>query len=638
MLKILNYRRQQGYLPRHFLPTTFITLGVYNQKINLANLKKFDIKVILLLKKIDNKNIISKNREDILGTYSSSRNDLIKRVVIILELTLESIGFPECNFKSIPKGNNSDKYLLTCDEIEGGRSNALSLLNVLVNWINSLIFSQCSESYADELNSKFSLLYEQTLESISKNAPKGVNTLKFIMAAKGLGIPCRRIVKNIFQFGLGKNSRWLDSSFTDSTPAISANFVRDKIICSHFLNEAGFPTPKNYVATSIENAVSIADKLGYPVVVKASNLDGGLGVYCDLKNGNEVRVAYEKVKKISKQVMVEEYIFGKDYRLQVCRDHVYWAIERKGPRVTGDGKSTIIELVNSFNKNRELENQTAEIQLPLIDFNDDVKYFLQKNGLTPNFIPPIGQEIKLRAANNIAGGGILVPALDIVHEDNIQLALDISRYLRLDLAGIDLLIPDISQSWKTQKCAVCEVNAMPQISGKRHQYLLEKIIPDSGKIPTILFLGDFEESQFHQKVIKVSKLKKLNIGIASHKEALLNAGRKISSFRNIYGSGFHLICDPTLDVLVHHMPFDSKLPLFFAVAEFDVIIVGDKITPSIEGAESLLWIKHLMAFSDHVISLRGEAKDLVDILKNVSQSIQDMRQKEFSDFLNDLIK
>lgn len=638
MLKILDSQRTRGYLPRHFLPTTFINLHLNRQKINQKNLKNFDDRILTLLNKL--KKINTFNNQDLLiSSYKCTNNDVIKRVVIILEFSIESIGYPECDFKTISKGESGEKYLLSCDEIDNGTSGVLTLLNLLVNWINSLIFShEESNSYSDKINLKFSSLYEQTLSILLQNAPKGVNTLKFIMAAKDLGIPCHKIGRNTFQFGLGKKSRWFDSSFTDNTPAISANFVRNKLACSQFLREAGFPTPQNYPAISIENALKIADKLGYPVVVKASNLDGGVGVYCDLKNANEVRIAYGKVKKISNQIMVEEYIFGKDYRLQVCKDHVYWAIERQGPRVTGDGRSTIIELVNSFNKDRELENKNAEIQLPLIDFNEDVKYFLQKSGLNPNSIPRIGQEIKLRAANNISGGGILTPALDIVHADNIQLAIDISRYLRLDLAGIDLLIPDIRQSWRTQKCAVCEVNAMPQISGKRHQYLLEKIIPDSGKIPTILFLGDFEESQFHQKVIKVSKLKKLNIGIASHKEASLNAGRKISSFRNIYGSGFHLICDPTLDVLVHHMPFDSKLPLFFAVAEFDVIIVGDKITPLIECAESLLWIKHLMAFSDHVISLRGEAKDLVDILKNANQSIQDMRQKEFSDFLNDLIR
>ena len=63
--------------------------------------------------------------------------------------------------------------------------------------------------------------------------------------------------------------------------------------------------------------------------------------------------------------------------------------------------------------------------------------------------------------------------------------------LGLDLAGVDLLIPDITKSWMEIGARICEVNAQPQISSDSgtHAYILNRLIKAQGRIPIDVVLG-----------------------------------------------------------------------------------------------------------------------------------------------------
>jgi cyanophycin synthetase len=62
--------------------------------------------------------------------------------------------------------------------------------------------------------------------------------------------------------------------------------------------------------------------------------------------------------------------------------------------------------------------------------------------------------------NNASAGGSTI-GLDVnqVHPDNINLAFNVAKLFNLDIAGIDLIISDISKSWLNTPCVICDVNA-----------------------------------------------------------------------------------------------------------------------------------------------------------------------------------
>jgi len=64
-------------------------------------------------------------------------------------------------------------------------------------------------------------------------APAGANTLRFLEAAHEMSIPWRHVAMNVYQFGWGSKSCWLDSTFTEKTSAISANLAKDKSTQKH---------------------------------------------------------------------------------------------------------------------------------------------------------------------------------------------------------------------------------------------------------------------------------------------------------------------------------------------------------------------------------------------------------------------
>lgn len=321
-------------------------------------------------------------------------------------------------------------------------------------------------------------------------APGGINTLSFLKAAHEMGVPWLHIVNNVYQFGWGINSRWLDSSFTDECSVISANLARDKLACTKVLRDNGLPVPRHQLVTSADQAVKVADTLGYPVVVKPANLDGGQGVLAGIQDAEAVSRGFEATSKLSSKVLVEQFIDGKDYRVRVCKGEIMGVLIRKPAGVVGDGASTVhvlIERINTYRfKTKTPEDPSIEMGEKPIEIDEEVRYWLAKQSLSPESIIPAGKEIRLRGAANTSMGGTTWDVTPNAHPDNLELALKAAEALRLDIAGVDLLLPDIARSWKETGGVICEVNGQPQISYQAvHMKMLQRLVKNQGRIPVI---------------------------------------------------------------------------------------------------------------------------------------------------------
>ncbi|TMD12829.1 MAG: ATP-grasp domain-containing protein [Chloroflexi bacterium] len=90
---------------------------------------------------------------------------------------------------------------------------------------------------------------------------------------------------------------------------------RDKARFRRVLQSAGLPAPRWAQPSRVEEAVSAAGRLGYPVVVKPREGAGAAGVrYC--RGADEVSSAAGELTAGGKQVLVEEYVEGPELAVQ----------------------------------------------------------------------------------------------------------------------------------------------------------------------------------------------------------------------------------------------------------------------------------------------------------------------------------
>jgi cyanophycin synthetase len=408
------------------------------------------------------------------------------------------------------------------------------------------------------------------LPGLRKRAPTGVNTLRFLRAAGEQDVPWRRLAGNVFAFGEGARTRWLDSSFTDRTSSLGANLSRNKAWCAEVLRSAGLPVPDHMPARDAESAVRAAERLGYPVVVKPTDLDRGLGVAADLRDAAEVRLAYDRAREHSQNVLVEKHVPGQDYRLVVFNGRLVLAILRVPGGVTGDGRRTVAQLVDALNADPR-RGSAANSPLARLEPDETAHELLARAGLSLESVPAAGQFVRLRRAANVATGGVPVDVLASVHPDNRLLAERAAEALRLDLAGVDLLLPDISRSWLQTGAGICEVNAQPQfgVITAAHLYgsILRELVPQGGRIPIAVVIGGSDLAlEVGRELQRDWQRHGLCVGLTSPGGTWIGERRVAPPAGTFFAAGRSVLSDPTSeaavlvarprDLLATGLPFD----------------------------------------------------------------------------------
>ena len=411
-------------------------------------------------------------------------------------------------------------------------------------------------------------------QSLRAGAPQGMNTLRFLEAADQSGIPWQKVWGKVIQFGWGARARWLDSSFTDVTPNISTNLARNKMATSALLRQAGVPVPDHGLVSNAEEAVKLADQLGYPVVVKPANLDGGKGVAAGLKTAKAVAKAFDAAARLSSVILVEKHFEGRDYRLQVFQNEVFWVADRVPGGVTGDGLQSVAELLAVVNAHPLRGEPGTSALLKRIALDEEALELLAEQGFSAQAIPPKDKFVRLRRAANVASGGMPVPALEHAHPDNLALAVRAVRLLRLDLAGVDLLIPDIRRSWLESGAAICEVNAQPQLSPHLPAQLLKRLVHEQGRIPVVLVLGLATESALGDQIFEALSGSGMRVGMVTPDAVTVEGRVVMKSPQHVYAGGLALTADPSADVMVLFLSDESILKTGLPVDRFDVLVLA----------------------------------------------------------------
>lgn len=333
-------------------------------------------------------------------------------------------------------------------------------------------------------------------EQLKPFAEKGVNNAFILQAAFELGIPVFRPLHNLMVLGTGSQSRWLQSLISDETPKLGVQFAQAKHLTSKLLRSAGLPGGIHSLVKTKDQALQAAEALGYPIVVKPADADRGAGVAAGLKDPISVVTAFDIAAKVSPNVLVERFAPGHTHRLTVQDGKVIRVVRRIAGGVVGDDKHSIEELVSLFQQTPQQQRFARRLGYTPLTLDEEALSLLIEHGLTPHSRPAEGEYIRLRRRDNVNAGGtneeLESDDPTMVHPDNLRLAIEATRVLRLDFAGIDLITTDISRSWLEIGATICEVNAQPQMGASNdsliYWHLLKRLFPDGATIPAELLV------------------------------------------------------------------------------------------------------------------------------------------------------
>ncbi|MFB9832793.1 cyanophycin synthetase [Actinoallomurus acaciae] len=291
----------------------------------------------------------------------------------------------------------------------------------------------------------------------------GVSTAALAEAARRRGIPVRRMGRlNLLQLGHGRHRRMVWAAMTDRTSAVGMEAAADKMLTKCLLEEAGLPVPRGCIVTSPEEAVAVLAEIGGPVVVKPLSGHHGEKVSIELSDPAEVSAAFREAATVCEEVLVESYVPGRDHRVLVVGDQVVAAAELSPARVTGDGRSTIAELVALANTD-PLRGEGHDRPLTRLTIGDTELAHLAGQGLHPGCVPADGEIVMLRRNANLSTGGTSKDVTDRMHPDVIRLCRRVAATVGLDVCGIDLRLPDIGAPAPPEAggVGVIEVNSSP---------------------------------------------------------------------------------------------------------------------------------------------------------------------------------
>jgi len=303
----------------------------------------------------------------------------------------------------------------------------------------------------------------EDLRELREVVALGPSTRAIFDEAARRGIPARRLNNySLVQLGIGKSLRRVQATVTDFTSSIAVEIAQNKDDTKQFLRNIGLPVPEGATARTPRGAVEIANEIGYPVIAKPLDASHGRGISGRLDNDDQVRAAFEEAMKYNRRVVIEKFAEGCDHRVLVVNGKVVAAAERRPAQVTGNGTSTIRQLIDRANTDPRRGKGHRKVLTRLPD-DGATEEFLAGKGLTFDSIPADGETVLLRGTANLSTGGTSIDRTDEMHPDNITACEMAAGVIGLDIAGIDIVTPDISVPLRENGAVIIEVNAGPGV-------------------------------------------------------------------------------------------------------------------------------------------------------------------------------
>ncbi len=321
---------------------------------------------------------------------------------------------------------------------------------------------------------------------MNKKKLKNISAQLILAAGIKKGLKTRIISGrlNLFQLFYKKKSVFIKGTSMPVNTQSACFIANNKFLTKRILGANNIPMPKSWlVRTPAEAKRLLATKDNFfPCVIKPAKGAHGHKVFANIESKQEFNDVLPLVfdKAGSNDVLIEQFVRGKDYRLLVVGDKVSAVIERIPAHVIGDGKNNIRQLINKFNR-QPLVGKKYEKPLCKIKINGEVKRNLKKQAKKLTYIPLKNEKVFLRQNANISTGGISKDATDSVSNQIKEVAVKAAQAIGIKITGVDLIYNALNR-----KFWILELNDCPGID-IHHYPILGRSRPVAEDIVDFIF-------------------------------------------------------------------------------------------------------------------------------------------------------
>jgi len=454
----------------------------------------------------------------------------------------------------------------------------LAAARLAVRVVNHLVAADPDFEFEEELE-QFILRAERTAF--------GPSTQAILDEAVSRDIPWIRLNQHsLVQLGQGVHQKRIRATMTSATSAIAVDVASDKNLTTRLLGSAGLPVPKQESVRTADQAVAVAERIGYPVVCKPLDGNHGRGVCLHLQNADDVREAFPIAEDQSRRgvVIVESFITGRDYRCLIIDGRLAAVAERVPAHVVGDGRSTIEELVELTNADPR-RGVGHEKVLTRIKVDDSALELMASQGHKLDSVPPAGETVKLTLTGNMSTGGISIDRTFEAHPENVEIAEEAARVIGLDIAGIDFICPDITEPVRETGGAICEVNAAPGFRMHTHptigeQQFISKPVVDmlfppgsASRIPIVAVTGTNGKTTTSRMISHIFKGMGHKVGMTSTDGVVIDERLVIRADASGPKSARMVLQNPRVDLAVFEVARGGILREGLGYERNDVAVV-----------------------------------------------------------------
>ena len=282
-------------------------------------------------------------------------------------------------------------------------------------------------------------------------------------AAVALGASVRELDGDVIEIRRAERRTRVFRNYTPLDDPITLRVAGNKPLVLQLMADAGLPIVEHrlFYLRTIQDALAFLAEAGGPCVVEPARGTGaGQGVTTGITKRLQLLLAAAGSGIMPwGALLVEREVEGANYRLLFLDGELLDAVRRLPPSVTGDGTSTVTQLIRTANRCR-LE-QGYQLAQTVLQVDRDMRRTLARQNLHMAAVPAAGVRVALKTAINSNTADENEPVTGELCQAVVDAAAKAAAVVGARLAGVDIITPDPSRPLEDVNGVILEVNTTP---------------------------------------------------------------------------------------------------------------------------------------------------------------------------------